>query len=191
MFLWVRFGLLLTFISYFCHNRDFIYEPRGFSNVWEMNQTIVERYNRIVEPEDDVYVLGDLMLNDDMEGLRLIKQLKGYLHIVRGNHDTERRLELYQNCWNVDEIVDATYLNYGGYHFYLSHFPTLTSNFDNDKPLKQRTINLCGHTHTDDMFLDWDRYKAPIVHCEVDVSAGYPWRLETIIDKMEMKRAEG
>ena len=30
--------------SHFCHDRGFVYEPRGFKNIEEMNVAIVERW---------------------------------------------------------------------------------------------------------------------------------------------------
>ena len=44
---------------HFCHDRGFVYEPRGFNSIEEMNETIVNKHNSIVLPEDDVYILGD------------------------------------------------------------------------------------------------------------------------------------
>ena len=70
---------------HFGHNREFIYGPRGFQTVWDMDRTIVENWNRMVEPEDDVYVLGDLMLGDSEYGRGMITQLKGNIHIILGN----------------------------------------------------------------------------------------------------------
>lgn len=164
---------------HFCHNRDFLYQPRGYNNVYEMNKELVSKYNTVVSSEDDVYCLGDCMLNDNEEGLYLIKQLKGNIHIIRGNHDTDTRMELYKDCWNVVEVCEGKFLNYKGYHFYLSHYPTLTSNYDMQKPLKARAISLCGHTHTQDRFLDMD--KGLIYHCEVDAHQGVPANLDNII----------
>lgn len=50
--------------THFCHDRGFLYEPRGFTNVEDMNEAIVQRWNSVVAPEDTVYHLGDAMLND-------------------------------------------------------------------------------------------------------------------------------
>ena len=41
----------------------------------------------------------------------------------------------------------ATVIKYGKYSFYLSHYPTLTSNLENSASLSQHVINLFGHTH--------------------------------------------
>ena len=32
---------------HFCHDRAFIYEPRGFKNVYEMNETIIKNHNNV------------------------------------------------------------------------------------------------------------------------------------------------
>ena len=169
----------LTSDTHFCHNRDFLYAPRGFTNPYEMNEAIIHRWNQVVAPDDEVYHLGDVMLNDNDEGLRCLKQLKGNIHIILGNHDTDTRAPLYETCWNVVEVALAAKLNYNGYHFFLSHYPCMTSNFDVDKPLKQRLISLCGHTHTQDKWLDWTEH--PIYHCELDAHNCYPVSIDQII----------
>ena len=47
------------------HNKPFLYEPRGFKNIQEHDNAIIENWNKIIRPNDKVYVLGDLMLNDN------------------------------------------------------------------------------------------------------------------------------
>ena len=42
---------------HFGHDRGFIYEPRGFSNIQEHDEAIIERFNSIVQPEDDLYLM--------------------------------------------------------------------------------------------------------------------------------------
>lgn len=140
--------IYLTSDLHFNHDREFIYKPRGFDSVYEMNRALIENYNSIISPDDDVYILGDLMLGgpDRMkDGLNLLSQLKGDIHVVRGNHDTDTRWEAYQNLYNVVEVSNAIYLKYKGFHFYMSHFPTFTANLEKES-LKQCTINLYGHT---------------------------------------------
>ena len=99
-----------------------------------MNYAILDRHNEVVDYEDDVYVLGDCMLMNNVDARALMNQMKGRLHIIRGNHCTDTRMELYRTGWNVVEVCEGKFLHYNGYHFYLSHFPTLTSNMDSDKP---------------------------------------------------------
>lgn len=177
--------IYVTSDLHFCHNRDFVYRPRGFGTVQEMNRAIVENWNNVVAPDDDVYVLGDIMLNDNAEGARLFKNLKGQIHIVLGNHDTEERIGLYHHFYNVVEVEYGLPLKYNGYRFYLSHYPTLSARDDEAKPLKKQRINLCGHTHTSDKFYDWD--KGRIYHVELDAHGCTPVSLDKIIADIEEK----
>lgn len=170
---------------HFCHSQPFIYEPRGFKNVYEMNEAIIERHNNIVGPYDDVYCLGDCILNDNEYGIKCLKSLKGNIHIIRGNHDTDARIELYKDCYNVVEVCDAKWLKVGKQNFFLSHYPCLTDNHDDDKPLNRRVISLCGHTHTPDKWHDWD--KGLIYHVDMDAHGCQPISAEQIIKEIKEK----
>ena len=92
------------------HDKEFLWGPRGFKDQWEMNENIIKNWNSVVTEEDDVYLLGDVMLCDNAEGIKCLKQLKGKIHIIRGNHDTDARIELYKACHNVVEVCDAKWL---------------------------------------------------------------------------------
>ena len=47
------------------HDRDFIWKERGFSSIEEHNKEILKRWNKVVKPEDTVYILGDLAMGQD------------------------------------------------------------------------------------------------------------------------------
>ena len=179
-------NIFITSDWHFSHNKNFLYEPRGFSSVSEMNEEIIKRHNEIVSPEDTVYCLGDCMLNDDQEGCNCIRRLNGRIYILAGNHDTPNRWQRYANIrYDITPIGLAYILKHKGYTFYLSHYPTITSNYDVDKPLNRRIINLCGHRHTTDPFVDWD--KGLVFHTEMDTNNCYPWLLDDIINKIQRK----
>ena len=161
---------------HFGHDRAFIYEPRGFTSVEEMNEEQLKRYNSIVNEEDEVYILGDLTLGPLEEGAKYLRQLHGKIHVVLGNHDSNRRTDFYKNLgW---DITYARVLKYKGYSFYLSHYPTLTSNLENGAPIKQHMINLYGHTHQKKNFYMDIPY---MYHVGVDSHECYPVEINTII----------
>lgn len=58
---------------------------RPFTSSEEMNETIIERHNKIVHESDKVYMLGDCVINKKF--ITLIKRFNGKLRLVRGNHD--------------------------------------------------------------------------------------------------------
>lgn len=171
---------------HFCHNRGFIYEPRGFKSVHEMNEAIIKNWNSVVNPEDDVYLLGDIMLNDNETGLKLLKSLKGNIHIVLGNHDSDARVELYDKCYNVVEIENAIRLKYNGYSFFMTHYPCFTANLEKES-LKKCICNLYGHTHQHTNFYQDIPF---MYHVGVDSHDCTPVSLDQVILDMEQKVKE-
>ena len=180
-------AIFITSDLHLGHNKSFIYEARGFETVEEMNAEIIRRWNSVVGEEDDVFVLGDLVMGS-LENLRLLEELNGRIHIVRGNHDTDSRWAHYKQIRNVVEMENSIYFSYNGYKFYLSHYPTITTRADVGKPLKKCLVNLCGHTHTKDPFEDWGI--GMIYHCELDAHDCAPVRLEDIIADLKQKMSD-
>ena len=173
------------------HQRDFIYAARGYETIEEMNKDLIYKYNSVVTDEDEVYILGDLCLGGAdslIDNFKMLSQLNGKIHIVLGNHCTSTRRKMYETLPQVVSISYAEMIQYHKYHFYLSHYPTLTANLDDGRPLRARTINLCGHSHTINPFADWE--KSCIYHCEVDAHNGFPVSLDKIIEDMKQRVQE-
>lgn len=163
---------------HFGHQKDFLYKPRGFNSLEKMEDYIVEKWNNKVTNNDDVYVLGDLMLMDDDHGLNLIKKLNGKLHIIFGNHDTDNRIIKYCGLDNIVEVCFAQRIRYKKYNFYLSHYPTITTNID-DRGLQKILINLHGHTHSKEKFYNGI---ATIYNVSMDAHNCEPIEVEKILD---------
>lgn len=178
-------NIYLTSDLHLGHDRDFVWGARGFNNIDEMNEALIERWNNTVDDEDDVYVLGDLVLGS-IANTDYLKRLKGRIHIVFGNHDTEMRRIVYKELPNVVEAEWAIMLKYKKYHFYLTHFPSLTGNVEKES-LKQCTLNLFGHTHQTEKFYNDLPY---MYHVGVDTHNGYPVLLDDIIEEMNNKFKE-
>lgn len=175
--------IYLTSDLHLCHDRDFIYAARGFSTVEEMDLAIVKNWNETVSSSDEVYVLGDLMLNDIDRGIKLWNSLVGRKYVILGNHDTERKISLYRECPDTVILGDACRFKYGKYSFYLSHYPTMTDRMYPGDHLSSKIINLCGHTHTTDRFSDMD--KGIIYHVELDCHDNRPININDIIEDIK------
>jgi len=124
---------------HFCHNKPFLYEPRGFNSIEEHDETVIKNWNSVITNDDEVYILGDLMLNDNENGIKKLQQLKGKIHIVLGNHDSSVRQDIYKVLFN--EVSYATMIKIDKQHYFLTHFPSLCANYD-DKPYHNHIINL-------------------------------------------------
>lgn len=172
---------------HFNHNKDFLYKPRGFNSIDTMNMAVVTNWNSIVTNEDDVYILGDLMLGDNEAGIHLLKLLNGKLHIILGNHDTDTRIELYKKLENVVEICYATQLKYKKAYFFLCHYPVVTANFDDQLPWAKHLISLFGHTHQQHIFYNDNPY---MYNVGLDAHNCYPVSIEQIIEDVKNKKDE-
>ena len=162
------------------HNKGFLFEPRGFSNERDMCEALVENWNKIVKPNDIVYDLGDIALSDVQEAAKYIKKLNGKHFWIRGNHDTNNKVDyLMDNCWDKLYFIGwADMLKYDKYHFYMSHYPALTANFD-DKKFSQHVINLHGHTHQRTNWLQPDN---PFMyHVGVDSHSNTPVHIDEVL----------
>lgn len=175
-------AIWLTSDLHFGHSMQFIYGPRGFNSIDEHDAEIIKRWNEKVEPNDEVYILGDLMLNDNIHGLECLRLLNGVKCAVRGNHDTDARWPLYSEA-GVQTLGWAHVIHYRKYHFYLSHFPTLTGSLEAES-LHQMTLNLHGHTHSKDMFYEDRPY---MFNVALDAHNCYPVLLDDIIEHMKNK----
>ena len=128
------------------------------------------------------------MLGNDEWGMQCVERLNGYIRLVRGNHDTERRC--YGIYPRISKIVEfcgwAVGLHYKKYYFYLSHFPTLTGNLEKEN-LHQCTLNLFGHTHSKDKFFEDRPY---MYNVALDANNNTPVLLDDIIERMNEKVEE-
>ena len=167
------------------HDRPFVWQARGFSSVEEMNKAIVEKWNSVVGENDVVYLLGDLMLDKrkEKEALDLLASLKGEIHIIRGNHDTDSRVAQYLLLDNVHSVLYADMVVYKKYRFYISHYPSFTGNLSKES-LRQMAINLFGHTHQKENFYQ----ELPFMyHVGVDSHDCTPVLLDDIIEECKEK----
>lgn len=164
------------------HDKPFIYKARGFPDIKTHDAAIIQRWNEIITPEDEVYILGDLIFGDKDYGEECLKQLNGIKHFIRGNHDGKTKIEIYLKNSFIDEGY-AQVLKYKKYYFYLSHYPAVTTN-GKIESLKQISCNLFGHTHSKELFyndIPW------MYNVAVDAHNCYPISIDQILDEMKEK----
>ena len=149
-----------------------------------MDATIIEQWNKLVQPQDVVILLGDVMLGDNENGIECAKQLNGHIHFYEGNHDTYNRINMLSKL--------ETWFNYGfssvekiyGYNFYFSHFPTITSSLSNGASLEKILINIHGHTHSKHKFF----YDVPYMYnAALDAHNCCPILLDEVIEDIKKK----
>lgn len=178
--------IFFTSDTHFHHDKQFLFEPRGFKSIQEHDENIIKNWNNIIAPDDEVYHLGDVFLNDNKEGLKILSKLNGKIHIIIGNHDTDTRIKLLENHPKVIEVIYAKRIKIGKHLFFLSHYPTITANYD-DKKLHEHLINLHGHLHDLSKFYNNNPY---VYNVALDAHNNRPIELQEILDDIRKKKEE-
>lgn len=174
--------IFFTSDTHFGHDRAFLWQPRGFANSEEHDEKVIENWNAVVGENDIVYHLGDVMLGDNNHGIECLKRLNGKIKIIRGNHDTDTRIKLYEQLDNVELLGWAEVIKYKKYQFYLSHHPTYTSNLEKEPHLRAHLLNLYGHTHQKEKFYNDIPF---MFHVGMDSNNSTPILIDDIIETMK------
>ena len=73
--------------SHIGHRNIIKYCKRPFSDVGEMNETLISNWNKVVGKNDYVFHLGDFSVGGAAEWTSLLDCLNGRIFLVLGNHD--------------------------------------------------------------------------------------------------------
>lgn len=114
---------------------------RPFETIEEMNETIIENYNKLVSPKDAVWLLGDIGFGKFDEIEKLVRRLKGHKNLILGNHDQRYRKD-YIKCGLFESISDFKEIKYQGKKISLFHYP-----IQNWASCHYGAWHLCGHSH--------------------------------------------
>jgi calcineurin-like phosphoesterase family protein len=113
---------------------------RPFASVEEMDETMVDNWNRVVNNNDIVYHLGDVAMN--RKHLAILERCKGTKKLIRGNHDTAP-MRFYLR--HFDQIHGAKVFSMpedmGGGGFIATHIPV------HEQSLGRNRVNIHGHLH--------------------------------------------
>ncbi|MCB0974728.1 MAG: metallophosphoesterase [Actinobacteria bacterium] len=154
---------------HFGHENIITYCSRPFASVDEMNRALIARWNEVVEPTDEVWILGDVALGPIGRSLELIAELNGTKRLVAGNHDRcfeevrragqdgtgqgGRWTLRYREAGFVSVLAGPTNIEIAGRTAQMSHFPYWGDSHAEDRFEAHRPVDtgdwlLHGHVHT-------------------------------------------
>ena len=133
----------IWFISdtHFGHEKMIGWGRSQFSSVAEMDEVMVENWNRVVKPGDKVYHLGDVFMGDKDAFKKLWPRLNGSKRLLVGNHDDVKFLSSggffkKVGLWKVWHDLPLLF----------SHVPVHESSIQSRVRLSNG-LNVHGHTH--------------------------------------------
>jgi calcineurin-like phosphoesterase family protein len=92
---------------HFGHARVIEYSNRPFKNVDEMDEALVANWNAVVQPNDTVYLVGDVSFHRHEKTLALLSRLQGNIGLILGNHDKKLKPEALRRFAFVKDMYTA------------------------------------------------------------------------------------
>ena len=123
---------------HFSHSGIIEYDDRPFKDVREMEEKLISNWNDTVTKKDIVYLLGDFCWGSPKMAIKILSQLKGSIHLIKGNHDRlNKELESLFVTVSWQKKIKV-----GGRKYILSHYP-----FRTWAGQGKGTYNIHGHCH--------------------------------------------
>ena len=114
-------------LHFYHENLNYQMDHRGFSNAAEMNAHMIHQWNSRIRDKDEVVVLGDLSLGTGEETNGILRQLRGRICLIEGNHDsylTDRQFDRSRLEW----VKPYAELRDNKRKVILSHYPMICYN---------------------------------------------------------------
>ena len=164
---------------------------RPFKSLDEMESTVISKWNNKVNDEDTIYVLGDIVKDDDVSAFQIFNKLKGHKHLIVGNHDhlileEIRKSKIFESVKFIDLIMD------NNRKVCICHYPLMDW-----MEFNREGILVYGHIHNKTP-LNGYAYKMmkdyyanlPAYNCGVDVCEFEPRTLDELIHLKEVNKDE-
>lgn len=131
-------------ILQFKDHKGVLFRKRLFDSVSEMNETMIDNWNKVVTPQDKVYHLGDVYFGNAQEADTILKRLNGKKRLVLGNHDNPLAKPIWSNFKKV-----CMWRHFGHMGLLLTHVPVHLSALRRGlaKDDQRTLVNIHGHIH--------------------------------------------
>jgi len=135
-------NLFFTSDTHYFHKNIIKYSNRPFEDVQEMNQALIDNWNKVVTPKDQVWHLGDFSFGNYEQTKNVLRQLNGHKNFIWGNHD-----QVFEKDTSLlgafDSVQHYKELRWNGQKIVLCHYPILSWN-----GAHRGSWMLHGHCHT-------------------------------------------
>lgn len=141
---------------HFWHKNVVVFCNRPWASVEEMNEGLIERWNSVVWPDDEVDICGDMFFCGTTKAQAIMKRLNGRKRLWQGNHDWKVVKKHRAADFGFESVQEngATHLEGFDELVLLSHFPyknegdhTEKERFTDKRYDQQNKWLLHGHVH--------------------------------------------
>lgn len=135
-------SIFFTSDLHFGHANIIRYCNRPFSSIEEMNEQLIQNWNSTVQPNDTIYILGDVFFCPVDEAVEILTRLNGIKKLVLGNHDKIIRNQTILKTFFSAILPDLHEDKIDGINVVMCHYPLLTWN-----RAHHGSFMLHGHCH--------------------------------------------
>ena len=140
-------NIWFTSDTHFSHENIIKFCRRPFSNVEEMDNTIIENWNKTIPQDGLVFHLGDFAWGGAPIWRNIREKLNGKIILITGNHDWKNGPQSMDAMLKLFErVAQQMYIRIGDRCMILNHCPLLCYGGTYRKP-DQLVYNLHGHVH--------------------------------------------
>ena len=189
--------------THFNHNPKWkvpLWEQRGYKSSEEHTNSVINKINETVRPNDILWHLGDFCLNtSESQFEELLARINCQsIHFLWGNHNSRiweayRKEVLKQYASEDIEVYPIRYKNLvfcgnyaeitvDGKYFILSHYPIHVFNY-----MKDGASHLCGHSHYNLPLSQADNLNSKILDVGID-GFGKPLSVDEVMTIMNKKQ---
>lgn len=136
---------MIYFTSDLHFGHEKIANIRNFKTTKEMDDAIIKNWNKKVNKNDEVYILGDFTLSKDIVYINdILSKLNGKKHLIKGNHDYWIKKHKSISDYFVS-VQDYYELKYNKRKFILFHYPM--EEWKGSRQINDNYYHLYGHNH--------------------------------------------
>lgn len=176
--------IYFTSDTHFNHVNILGYCKRPWPNLEEMNEGLIDNWNKVVKPTDHVWHLGDFAMGQKVLHKAIFDRLNGVKSLVRGNHD-QPNAKMEAMGWVTAGSSVLTLVD--GKRVFMRHIPPPSIDpYENRyyppellPDPRDHDIFLCGHVHE-----YWKR-KGNVINVGVDQWGYKPVSFEELMTAEE------
>ena len=115
--------IFFTSDTHFNHSSIIRHCNRPFANIEQMNEALIENWNRVVGKNDKVFHLGDFSFGGTAQWNKILDQLNGKIYLIIGNHDIKNMRNAV--IGRFEQVAFQMYLEIEKQEIVLNHHPFL------------------------------------------------------------------
>lgn len=141
-------NVFFTSDTHFNHANILKFCERPFKTIDEMNEVLIDNWNKVVKEDDIVFHLGDFCFGGPQLWNKFLERLNGKKYLILGNHDMQYVSRDSFQKYTIrffEDVAPQMNILIDDWHLYLNHYPYLA--FGAAWNPNRKVGQVFGHVH--------------------------------------------